>query len=231
MDIYVYSDESGVFDKFHNRYFVFGGIIFLDKGAKEICSRKYSKAENEIRKSAGYMQSTELKANFVTNKEKGKLFRSLNQYIKFAVIISQNSIYDRIFESAKDKQRYLDFAFKIALKRTFVSLINEGKILPTEVNNVRCWIDEHTTATNGKYELREALEQEFKLGTYNYDYSRYYDPIFPNIDGVELHFCDSKSAILVRCADIIANRIYHLIASNDINKLQNIHNLYFSYLP
>lgn len=34
MDVYVYSDESGVFDSVHNDYFVFGGIIFFDKKTK-----------------------------------------------------------------------------------------------------------------------------------------------------------------------------------------------------
>lgn len=29
MNIYIYSDESGVLDKQHNRYYVFGGLIFL----------------------------------------------------------------------------------------------------------------------------------------------------------------------------------------------------------
>lgn len=36
MDVYVYSDESGVFDSVHNDYFVFGGIIFFDKKNKDI---------------------------------------------------------------------------------------------------------------------------------------------------------------------------------------------------
>ena len=31
MNIYIYSDESGVFDKEHNDYFVFGGLILLGK--------------------------------------------------------------------------------------------------------------------------------------------------------------------------------------------------------
>ena len=31
MDIYVYSDESGVFDINHNEYYVYGGVIFLNK--------------------------------------------------------------------------------------------------------------------------------------------------------------------------------------------------------
>lgn len=42
MDIFVYSDESGVFDVDHNDIFVFGGIILLGKGAKDDCARKYA---------------------------------------------------------------------------------------------------------------------------------------------------------------------------------------------
>ena len=35
MNIYVYSDESGVFDKVHNDIFVFGGLIMLETSSKE----------------------------------------------------------------------------------------------------------------------------------------------------------------------------------------------------
>ena len=42
MNLYIYSDESGVFDKAHNNYFVFGGIICIDNNEKEMLSRKYS---------------------------------------------------------------------------------------------------------------------------------------------------------------------------------------------
>lgn len=43
MNIYVYSDESGVFDKEHNDYFVFGGLILLGTEDKEKWSRSKSK--------------------------------------------------------------------------------------------------------------------------------------------------------------------------------------------
>lgn len=45
MNIYVYSDESGVFDKEHNDYFVFGGRILLGTEDKENWSRKYFSVE------------------------------------------------------------------------------------------------------------------------------------------------------------------------------------------
>lgn len=35
MDLFIYSDESGVFDKEHNELYVYGGLIFLGKEQKE----------------------------------------------------------------------------------------------------------------------------------------------------------------------------------------------------
>ena len=45
MDIYIYSDESGVFDYLHNDYFVFAGAIFFSKQDKDDMERKYVHAE------------------------------------------------------------------------------------------------------------------------------------------------------------------------------------------
>jgi len=52
LNIYVYSDESGVFDKAHNKIFVFGGLLFLSKEDKDVAVRKYIRAEKTIRKSS-----------------------------------------------------------------------------------------------------------------------------------------------------------------------------------
>ena len=48
MNIFIYSDESGVFDKIHNEYFVFGGLILLGKDSKEEWERLYRNAEIAI---------------------------------------------------------------------------------------------------------------------------------------------------------------------------------------
>lgn len=63
MDIYVYSDESGVFDKTHNKFFVFGGLIILGKESKDEWSRRYIAAERVIRNSGRYKKDAELKAS------------------------------------------------------------------------------------------------------------------------------------------------------------------------
>lgn len=209
MNIFVFSDESGVFDKVHNDYFVFGGIMLLSKNEKDNFARKYLAAERVIRNKRKFSQYDEVKATTITNADKGKLFRSLNEIEKFGVVIKQKNLLDSIFNSKKAKQRYLDWAYKITVKRKFITLINRKVINPQEIENLYFYIDEHTTATDGIYELQEALEHEFKYGTHNFNYSTFYPPIFPNLKRVTVDYCDSKKQTLVRAADIVANRIYY----------------------
>lgn len=231
MNLYVYSDESGVFDKEHNDYFVFGGVICVGTEEKELLSRRYSSVEKVLRKNKGVSSNYELKATQVDNTEKGKLFRSLNKFYKFGVIIREQNVLDRIFKSKKDKQRYLDYAYKIAIKRAFEHLIQNGVINPNEIERLYFYVDEHTTATNGRYELEEALEQEFKLGTYNYNYATYYEPIFKNMKDVTLEYCNSASKLLVSAADIVANKIYYFAKNEKRNELKQLSNMHVIYLP
>jgi hypothetical protein len=231
MNLYIYSDESGVFDKEHNDFFVFAGIICVDNLEKEIISRMYSNAEKTIRKNKGVESSFELKASKITNSEKDKLFRSLNKIHKFAVVIKQKDVLDRIYKSKKDKQRYLDYAYKIAIKRAFEALIKDEIIDSKTVERLYFNVDAHTTATNGRYELKEALEQEFKYGTYNLEYSIHYSPIFENLMEVELEYCNSASKLLVRAADIIANKVYYCVTNSKKSKLDAIKNLFILNLP
>lgn len=227
MDLFIYSDESGVFDKAHNEIFVYGGLIFLGKREKDDYSRKYHAAEKIIRYGK-YSQDEELKASRITNKEKGKLYRSLNGAIRFGIVINQRNVLDRIFLSKKDKQRYLDYAYKVGLKRALQRLIKEGKIKIDEVDTIHIYNDEHSTATNGRYELREGLEQELKLGTYNLKYDKFFPPVFDKMKGIELEFCDSNTVTLIRAADIVANRIYYMALNR---KLENLEGVYLSTLP
>jgi len=119
VNIYIYSDESGVFDKFHNEIFVFGGLVFLSKEERDISSRRYSSVEKVVAVSEKIPKGVELKATRISNKGKGKLFRSLNKCYKFGVVIKQKQLLDRIFDCKKSKQRFLDYAYKIGIKRFF----------------------------------------------------------------------------------------------------------------
>lgn len=67
MDIFVYSDESGVFDVKHNDYFVFGGLILLGKNTKDRCEHQYALVEKVLRESKGFDSAFELKATRLSN--------------------------------------------------------------------------------------------------------------------------------------------------------------------
>lgn len=233
MNIFVYSDESGVLDKAHNKYFVFGGVVFLSKAEKDVAARKYSAAERVIRKTAGYKKEMEIKASTITAGEKRKLYRSLNNYYKFGVIVDQSKVFDSIMADKKSKQRYLDFVFKIGVKRLLEELIRRGTIVPNQVESVYFFVDEHSTSTNGLYELSESLEEEFKRGMYSRDFTKFFPPLFPEAQAVHLQFCNSATVRLVRAADIIANRVFHdALQGNTSNQFDGETNkLYITNLP
>lgn len=227
MNLFIYSDESGVFDKEHNEIYVYGGLIFLGKEQKDAYARKYMAAEKAMR-GQKYAADEELKACRISNKEKGKLYRSMNGAVRFGVIVNQKKVLDRIFQSKKDKQRYLDYTYKIGLKKALQKMLAEGLIDKDSIENVHIYTDEHTTATNGRYELREGLEQELRNGTYNMQYDKFFPPVFEKMGGIELENCDSKKVSLVRAADIVANRIYYMALNRDMEKLEGI---YLTTLP
>ena len=230
MDLFIYSDESGVFDYAHNKYFVFAGVICFGIKQRDDITRKYKHFEDVHRQASGCSPDKELKACKMKNATKGKAYRSLNQAYKFCVVIEEGALLQNVYSHKKHKQRYLDFAYKMVLKRCLSHLINSHAILPEKIHNIYVYCDEHSTATDGRYELEENLRNEFKLGTFNMEYNRYYEPIFPGLANVFVHFCDSKKVILVRAADIIANRCYYL-ANKGHGRIEPEDNLFLYYLP
>lgn len=227
MNIFVYSDESGVFDVVHNKIYVFGGLVFLSKEDKDVETRKYISVENQIKNSEGLSSNIEAKANLLSNKSKNKIFRSLNNCEKFGVVIKQEDVHSNIFTSKYHKQRFLDFAYKLAIKRKLESLIRKGKINPQTVDNIYFYVDEHTIATDGKYTLTDSLLQEFKHGVYTASFSTFKPPIFPNLKSLKVTYCNSRKTPLVRAADIVANKLYYLSISD---KLYEFHKPNFNII-
>ena len=139
--------------------------------------------------------------------------------------------HNSIASDKKTKQRYLDYVYKIAVKRKLEVLIKHNLIDPNDIKNLSFYVDEHNTATDGKYELRESLEQEFKKGIFNQNWSKFYPPIFPNIQHVSLKYCDSKKVVLVRVADIIANRIFYLTRTKQLSLAKDVNNMHIIGMP
>ena len=97
-----------------------------------------------------------------------------------------------------------------AIANFLYSLTDFPKVLNIFIN-----ADEHVTATNGLYELKESILQEFKYGTYNKTWNEFFPPILPYLCTINVKFCDSKSTTLVRAADFIANHIYLDVLNNN----------------
>ena len=222
MNIFIYGDESGVFDKKHHDYFVLGGLIFFEKSQRDNLTRRYLGLERTIlNEQANSDNSKELKAYNLKNKDKRRLLGLTKDCTRYAFIIDLPRVHETLFNNRKSKQRFQDYVYKVGLKKVFQNRIKSHRLTPQEVENVYIKFDEHTTATNGRYELKEAIEQEFKYGTYNQNYSCYFPPIFPHIKSVNLEFKDSRAEALIRASDICANFALRCIKDGDSQKLDD----------
>lgn len=218
--VYVYSDESGVFDKFHKDYFVYAGIAVIGQDKASILSREYLNAEKSLRKSAKYKNLSELKASKLENDAKRKLYRVIKDCYKFIVLMDLKRLQDERFENRLSQQRYLDYAYKRGLKSVIRNMAQREELDLSKELEIKCFMDEHNIATNGKYLLRDSIYTEFKRGMYLPEFD--IKPIAPELLDVTTTYCNSEANTLVRAADILANRAL-FEAKEDIRKMQDIH--------
>lgn len=225
MKITVYADDSGTFDCDKGRYFCYGGVLFLSPEERENFSRKYSAVEKSVRERSDTLGDREAKASNLTLGERRTLFRVSNREYRFAIVIDIQKlrIREKIANSPRDKQRFLNFAFKLCVKRFFEYLIDNGAIVPANVESLYFYVDQHTTATSGRYELDEGLKNEFLNGTFNYAYDVYFPPLFPRMQKLKVTFCNSEHFTLIRTADIIANRVYQKARHNELDWIIDEH--------
>ena len=163
MDIFVYSDESGVFDVAHNNWFVFGGLIFLSKKSADEASRRYIHAERCLSLPDNFDRSMELKAVNLTNRNKGHLFRSLNGAYRFGCVIDQRRVLKQIFQAKKSRQRYLDYAYKIAVKRAFEKMIQESVIKAENVRRISFLLTNIPRQQTGDMNFMKRLNKSSRL--------------------------------------------------------------------
>ncbi len=221
VNITVFSDESGVFDKKHNDFYVFAGLVFIDDESIKVSRKMYKKAESTVRCSSDISSDVEIKACNISNAAKGSLFRSLNNFEKFGIVIDQKELVDDIFRSKMTKQRYLDSAFTLAVREKLDVMIRRRIIDPSKVNSLKFCIDNHSNTGDKIYEFRETLEETFKEGIINKEAVYYRKPLFSNLQSVQIEYCDSKKNVLIRASDIIANKLFFMAVNNDFTPLRN----------
>lgn len=230
MALYIFSDESGVFDPIHHDFFVFGGLIFKDKCEMDNALRRYRAAEKTIRKKEKYKNMPELKASFIGNAEKRSLFNIGNPYARFGAVVNLKRL--RSFSTnKKDKQRYMDFAYKLAVKHALKEMLGYKEIDQNDASGIFFYVDEHATATNGRYDLEQSMFKEFFTGMYTNSFT-WIPPMLPGLTSLEVKYRDSTSSPLVRCADIIANRLLFEVKNGTLRDFKaNNPNFYITFLP
>ena len=92
---------------------------------------------------------------------------------KFCGIVKQESVLDSIFESKKTKQRYLDYVYKISVKRAFEQLILNKQIIPNEIENIYFFVDEWIKVTDG-IDVKKCILLRENCKMYNIISSNYY---------------------------------------------------------
>ena len=96
-----------------------------------------------------------------------------------------------------------------------IEYYNDGKIIASVKQEI--------------YELKENLRNEFKRGTFSMTYNVFYEPIFTNLEDLDVNYCDSKKVALIRVADIIANHIYY--EATNKNTIKRKKGLFLLSLP
>lgn len=237
--LYVYIDESGTLDKAHNKYFVYAGILALGKNAKNEAARQQLALEDIVKKEQTIPAGNELKANRLDLKTAKRFIKlSTEKVVRFAVVVYQDCLHEYIFNTKQDKQRYLDYALKIAIKRALLNCFKCGIYKKDDIAAMDVIVDEHSSSTNGKYNLVQTINAEFRTGVWNPQWNHGYPPVFtPSFPEIKVSYVDSASVPQIRIADITANWVYR--AYRDFNEdastwdelEQIVKGIYIHHLP
>lgn len=203
-ELFIYSDESGVFDYKHCSRYVFAGLIYKDRQLMELDSRRFLSLERKLRNKTKYKTLPELKAFKLEDHDRKMLYMVFKDAIKFAVVINIIKLDSKeIFRTPKTKRMYLDFAFAFGIKSAMEKLVARGSIFGEEETVLHFLSDEHPTATGNQETLVSRLTRVLKE-----DSSRFLHPLLPNLKEIKIKLCNSETTTLVRGADIVANRLY-----------------------
>ncbi len=161
---------------------------------------------------------------------KNSLYKVLKKYYSFSLIVDINKLFGFVLENKKSICRYKDFALKLTIKNHINNLINLNKINPDLDTVLFINIDQQLTSTNGIYNLKQSIYEEFKNGIINYNYSTKHPSVFNANLKVKIKYCDSKYNYLIQASDILANRVFNAIRLKD-NSLIPQNNHFYKKLP
>ena len=203
-ELFFYIDDSGVLHRNSgDRFFIYAGYAFKSKRAKDAALAKYRAAEAKFGNRKHELKACRLKA-----KSKRFLNSVLSDNESFGCVVQIGKVYGRILQDRQSIHRFKDYCIKLAIKSKIQSLLRTRAISADEDTNIRLFIDNQPTSTNGYYNLCESIREEFQSGVENFNYSTHHAPIFRSHIEVTATFCDSAKTVLIRASDLLANALY-----------------------
>lgn len=218
--VYFYFDDSGVLHKnAQSDFFIYAGIVFTNCKSKDSAKRKYISVQKIIKNELGRFD--EIKAFGLEDKHKNRLYKVMAKEESQALCVKIPHVQDRILCDKKSIHRYKDYILKRLIKEKIKDLIGKAKIDPNQDIHLHIFVDEQATASNGIYSLQQSVYEELKNGIHNFQYDRFFEPIFKAKVIVDVSFEDSSNNYLIQASDILANRIWHSYIENnsDLRKI------------
>ena len=185
MNIYVFSDESGIFDYKHHELFVYAGVVVIGKQEMDMLSRKFLSLEKKLRQKSIYRNMSELKAKYLAEKDRKKLLGVFCETYKFAIAIKLNHLdLKRVFHNQKSKQNYMDFAYRGVLRKAFEHMIGRVSLFPDEAFDLIINEDNHHIVECDLQQKADTIYKEFKEGTFRTTFGVFFPPLFENLGKV-----------------------------------------------
>ena len=203
-NIHIYIDDSGVLTN-NEQYFIYAGYCFISDNEKNRAKNHYKKIVKNIRRKHDY--KGELKATRLSKKHKHSLFKIMQNFYSFSVVINIDQVHPPIMQDKKAIQRYKDYALKKVVRTIIKNLLKNNLIQAGEELGLRINIDQQTSAPKGLYNLSEGIKEELSYGVYNFNYEIISSPMITEKVRVRTIYCVSEQDFLIQAADILANRI------------------------
>ncbi len=215
--IYINLDDSGAVNE-HEKFCVYGGILFYSKKEKDRFITQYRDVVNKTKHHYCKEDITicgngctkvcpELKNYNLKEKHKRELINYIKQYETVACIIQNKKVYSHIKNDNYSRRRYTDYAIRRAIKEMFKKLIVSKRIDPTKPVKIILNMDQQSTKSNGYYALGEGIKEELLHGISNFNYSITHKPILFSTLDIDLQYLSSSTSYVIQASDLVAGTV------------------------
>ena len=237
--LYFFMDESGLLTV-NDPYFVYGGIWFTSQTEKNNFKRKYKSIIKDIK--CKYCSvfidmglclhvCPEIKSISLSNSDRRRILNLIKSNSNtFAVINDNGNTFNELLTNKSSRGRYRDYLIKRIVKRVCEHELRQDTIKANKHTHLVIQLDQHTTISNGYYNLNDSIHEELKIGVINYSYGTKFTPIFSADLTLDITHQDSKNNTCIQAADILVGTLRRWSISENIKLINDSTNCRL-YLP